>query len=529
MACRGTNELEDAGGSDGEENDSRREANQDRWKVYAVVVGIENYQIDEKGKPALPKVDFAREDAEGFALALKSIYPEDKLDVSLLIDSQATASSLDYVLKQTIEALAEDDLFIFYYAGHGFHGTGGNRVTAWDSRPFNIEGSTLLLREKVSDRIAACGCKRALGFVDACATKFAPLVQARDVVSTMDAAELKNFLSSATYHALFLSCLPNQKSYPSPEHSHGVWTYFLLQALTGKAEEALGPGRYLTATSLQDYLRKEVPNYVTQRLTVKGNQIPRAIIAQSNTFQIRHVPEPKLPVTEAGDLSPVEFTPRDEYLQGQEDGKVRTLDGFDKQRHKIFPTVTARTNEFVRGLLASQIDDEIGDLYGDAKKALKLSSRELVMDSSDGGGNLDCSYFRFSIEGQQDPGDASQYLIVRRLELREGWEDREEEIDELFGSIFDGLVVEIDGVGMDFDKLVELFEGIESAYGGELNEDRRTKRIMYFAADRACIAIDVSEGRLTLSKPGSSSCSELVDIARQYRFTLNGPSRLLIA
>lgn len=49
----------------------------------------------------LPKVDFARRDAEGFAQALKLIYPDDKLDIALLIDSQATSSSLDYVL-QTI-------------------------------------------------------------------------------------------------------------------------------------------------------------------------------------------------------------------------------------------------------------------------------------------------------------------------------------------------------------------------------------------------------------------------------------------
>ncbi|SDJ30228.1 hypothetical protein SAMN05216338_104550 [Bradyrhizobium sp. Rc2d] len=362
-----------------------------------------------------------------------------------------------------------------------------------------------------------------------CASNFAPLVQARDVVSAMDANELKEFLAAATYHALFLSCQPSQKSYPSSEHSHGVWTYFLLKALTGQAEAALGPGRYLTATSLQDYLRKEVPNYVTHHLTVKGNQIPRAIIEQSNTFQIRHVPEPKLPIAEAGDLSPVKVTPRDEYLEGREDGKVRMLDGFDKQRHKIFPTVTAKTNEFVRGLLATQIDDEIGGLYREAKKTLKMSARELVMDSGDGDGNLDCSYFRFSIEGQQDPDDASQYVIVRRLELREGWEDREKEIDDLFGSIFDSLVVEIDSRSLKFDALVELFERIESTHGGNLDEDRRSKRIEYAAADGARITIDVGEGRLALSKRNTSSCSELVDIARQYRFTLDGPSRLLLA
>lgn len=99
-------------------------------QVLAVVVGIENYQEDEKGRPVLPKVDFARRDADGFAQALKSIYPNDKLDIQLLIDSQPTSASLDYVLKQTIKALSENDLFIFYYAGHGFHGAGGNRVTA---------------------------------------------------------------------------------------------------------------------------------------------------------------------------------------------------------------------------------------------------------------------------------------------------------------------------------------------------------------------------------------------------------------
>jgi uncharacterized caspase-like protein len=185
---------------------------------------------------------------------------------------------LDYTLKQTIESLTADDLFAFYYAGHGFHGAGGNRITAWDSRPFNIEGSTLLLREKLTDRLADTECRRAIAFVDACATKFQPLVSARDVISEMDQNELKDFLSSAEYHALFLSCKPGQQSYPSAEHSHGVWTYFLLRALRGDAEQALGSGRYLTAESLRDYLRKEVPRYLTNRLTVKGNQIPQAII-----------------------------------------------------------------------------------------------------------------------------------------------------------------------------------------------------------------------------------------------------------
>lgn len=498
-------------------------------QVVAVVVGIERYQDDENGRPALPKVDFARNDAEGFADALKSIYPTHKLDLQLLIDSQATSSSLDYTLKRTIDSLAENDLFIFYYAGHGFHGAGGNRITAWDSRSFNIEGSTVLLRQKLGDRLAASGCKRAMAFVDACASDFAPLVRARDVVTEMDAKELKAFLSSATYSALFLSCQAGQKSYPSLEHSHGVWTYFLLRALKGLADEALGPRRYLTATSLQDYLRQEVPRYVTNRLTVKGSQIPRAIIDQSNTFQIRHVPEPTIPMTEAGDLSLVRVTPREEYLEGKEDGKVKSLEGFDKRRHKIFPAVTPKTNQFVRGLLEEQVDEEMGGLYRDAKKALKLPAKDWVYERGNGDGNLDCAYFRFYIESQQDPDDADQYVIIRKLELREGWEEHEAEIDDVFGSMFDHAVVEIDPSGLNFDALVEFFEGLESAHGGTLDEDRKLKRIEYAAEDGTSVNIDVRAGRIALAGRYTRSLSELVGVARQYRFTLNGPSRLLLS
>lgn len=497
-------------------------------RVVAIVVGIEDYQVLE-GSPALPKVDFARNDAEAFAKALQSIYPSEMLDLQLLIDSQATSSSLDYALQQTIESLTADDLFVFYYAGHGFHGAGGNRVTAWDSRSFNIEGSTLLLREKLSDRLAETECRRAIGFVDACATKFQPLVAARDVVSDMDSKELKDFLSSAEYNALFLSCKPGQKSYPSSEHSHGAWTHFLLRALRGDADEALGPGRYLTADSLRDYLRKEVPRYVTGRLNVRGSQTPEAIIAATNTFQIRHVPEPVVPLAAAGDLSYVKLAPTDEYLEGRDVGRVRRISGFDSKRHQVFKTVTDRTDAFVRDLLEPEIDDEIERLYREAKDILDLSAKDLPQESGGGQGNLDCHFFRFTIESYQDPSDPEQYVVVRQLQLREGWEERQEQIDEVFGNMFDRVVVEVETDKLDFDDLVEFFESVERTHGGYLKDEHKSRRITYKTDDGVTIEIDLGYGTLTLMRRGSRTCSELVETARQYRFTLNAPSRLLLA
>jgi uncharacterized caspase-like protein len=497
-------------------------------RVVAVVVGIEDYQ-NTGNAPALPKVDFARNDAEGFAKALQSIYPADQLDLQLLIDSLATNSTLDYTLKQTIESLTPNDLFVFYYAGHGFHGAGGNRITAWDSRPFNIEGSTLSLREKLADRLAETECKRAIAFVDACATKFKPLVPVRDVLSEMDQNELKDFLASAEYNALFLSCKPGQKSYPSEEHAHGVWTYFLLRALRGDAEEALGPGRYLTAESLRDYLCKEVPRYVTKRLAVQGNQIPQAIIDTTNTFQIRHVPEPMIALAAAGDLSHVKLAPTGEYLEGTQGDRVRSLKAFDRKSHRVYPTVTDRTDAFVRGLLEPKIDEEIACLYRAAKETFELAARDLPHESSGGQGNLDCNFFRFTIESYQDPEDAQRYVVVRRLVLREDWEQHLKQIDKVFGRMFDKAVIEIGNDDLDFDDLVEFFEGVKRAHGGKLEDEHKARRITYTAADGVRVRIDLHSGRLSFSRGGGSNCSDLVGIVRQYRFSLSGPSCLLLA
>ncbi|MBY4804629.1 caspase family protein [Burkholderia cepacia] len=85
--------------------------------VKALVIGIEDYQI----RPAhsLPTVDYARDDAEGFMAALEAIYG-DRLVGATLVDNHATLGNLEYELQSAIRSLEADDLFIFYYAGHGF-------------------------------------------------------------------------------------------------------------------------------------------------------------------------------------------------------------------------------------------------------------------------------------------------------------------------------------------------------------------------------------------------------------------------
>ena len=354
-----------------------------------------------------------------------------------------------------------------------------------------MEGTTLLLRDALVERLAASDCTRALAFVDACAVGFSDLIKARDVITDMDAGELGAFLASATYAALYLSCEPKQKSYPSKEHGHGIWTYFLLRALRGEDDAALGPGRYITDASLRDYLRVEVPRYLTNKTTFKGNQRPRALVTASNTFVIRHVPEKVSMIGPEGDLARVAPAVSQEYFERVESGPVRARCPASQKGGIGFPT---RVNEvsstgFVLGLLGPQIDEEIQELYESTKDAFGLKRRDIQRVSGDGQASLDTEAFRYWIESRLKSSDPSEYSIARRLELREDAGPLMEQLDAVFGSAFDKVVVKTTGFGLDYGDLVDFFEDVETAFGGTLKDEEHLDRITYTTSDGTVIRI----------------------------------------
>ncbi|MCB1466058.1 MAG: caspase family protein [Rhizobiaceae bacterium] len=493
-------------------------------RVVAIVVGIENYQKRKTGE--LPKVDHAHDDAREFSDVLKDAFDTDKLDLHLLLDHDATLTSLQDQLGYMIKGLKKDDLFIFYYAGHGFHGAGGNRITAFDSNAFNIADTTLLVGERLIEPLNNSKCERSLLFVDACASEFKPIVAGRDVVSDLSSEELEKFLQSAIYCGLFLSCSPGEKSYPSTKLRHGVWTSFLLKALRGEAPEALTKDRYLTDSSLRDYLRQEVPRYVTHELSVAGTQTPQAIITASNTFAIRHIPEP--PAIIAGDFSSIKLVARREYFEGIETGKISTMSGFHKG-HRVPDSVNDYTNNFVMTLAAEQITQEIQELYEKAKPILKLRRKDTRSESSDGEGNLDTPFFRYIAFARQDPSEASNYQIVRELELRQDIETIRDQIDSIFNNRFQRVVMDIDSSELDFDDLVDSLEDIEEAIGGILRDNESASTISYTLPDGPILEIDLATGRLSLGSHTRRLCSELLIEARQYRFGISGQTRLLLS
>ena len=403
-------------------------------------------------------------------------------------------------------------------------------MSAYDTNPHNVAGTSFLLQDNLLAPLAQSACRRALVFIDACAQAFREVVPAsRHVISNLHPEEGQDLWDGAWYCGVFLSCSPGEKSYPADALGHGIWTAHLLRALRGEAEDALTSERWLTDFGLRDWLAREVPRYITRELTIRGTQTPQAILSGSNTFDIRYIPVPPTIVPNAA-LSCFALRSRGEYLEGFETGAIRQLDGFSRDRRHTVPTqLSDSANGWVQRLLEPRIKEELQEIYNQTKATMNLRRRDLRMETDTGGGDLDTIAFRYSIQAKQNPADPREWKILRRLELRQGWMNYRDAIDSIFGEEFSRVVVEFELGDITYDQVVEGLEDIVESIGGVAQEVAEGRKASYISTDGAKFTFDVQGGRLAISF-GQSGCLSLVDGVRAYKLGVSGTtSALLVA
>ncbi len=486
-------------------------------RVVAIAVGLEHYQ-----GARFSAVDFASADAREFVELLPNIYG-DRVDSELFVDSDATKTTLDYQIGQAVQAANVDDLFLFFYAGHGFFGAGDNRLTAFDTGTANILETSVSLYETLLKPLSESACRRALLFIDACATQ----TDGRLPISSFD-REAIGLPDGDTdeYHAVFLSCSRGQSSYSSPALRHGIWTYHLLRALRGEDKAAFANGNAITDVSLRDYLRESVPRYVRESTTMRSRQVPEAIIRATSTFRIREFPR-AAPVVAVQDLSVLSAPLQDAYFEGVTDGAINRLSGFKRGSYTVPKSISGATSRFVKDIAWPEVDNDLQSLYQQTKDAFSLRHKDIARAEShaDASGSIDCEYFRYSVQAEQDPDDAGMYRITRRLTLRDTDEDIVEACDVIFSRRIDYLVLEVDARKWNYAELVSRFEDFQEAHGGDLDEDE-SEGVIRYTADGATIEVS-TVGRIILSTP-RSSIEQMLARARAITFGLTGANTLAL-
>lgn len=224
----------------------------------------------------------------------------------------------------------------------------------------------------------------------------------------------------------------------------------------------------------------------------------------------------------------LELLPERAFLRRVDSVAITELPGFVRGRHRL-PTEHGRAAEqFIHGLVAAALADEVRAVYDAAKQLLGLRRRELLRAVAEGGGNVDAPQFRFVLEAGPDPRDVTRALWQRRVTLQVDPHTLPSGFDELFPIACDEVVIPFARPGGEqarlelFDRLVDRLEDFAERHGGEIEEDQDHGRAGLTTLDGSRVALDLAAGELSLRILGVAGARELMLESRRRFAELTG-------
>ncbi len=237
-------------------------------KKYALIVGVSRYDDPEIGN-----LNFAADDAREVGACLSEVCGFDEIR-TLITGGEKEPDHISVVeaLHSFAPILNQEDLFLFYFAGHGIHTSNGSFLLASNSRIRMPELAAVpmpLLQQCLSRLDAA---ERVL-ILDACrndpqqgrgdSDNLLTQEFSRDILAVAKAP--CEGVAPAT--CVLFSCSEGERAYEWPDKRHGSFTWYLLDGMRGAA---LDPQGRLTIQGLSRYVEEHVPRWS------KKTGLPRA-------------------------------------------------------------------------------------------------------------------------------------------------------------------------------------------------------------------------------------------------------------
>lgn len=226
---------------------------------HVMAIGINKYK-----NPNLD-LNYALDDAESFLKLVKTKGKKlfSKTQVYDLFNEEATKENILSTLDEIAANARPQDVFFFYYAGHGSMVDGNFYFIPTESvRLYDLD---LLSNDAVNaatlqQKFANISALKQLVVLDACQSGGSTeLLAVRGAGEEKAMAQLSR---SSGVHVLAASG-SEQFATEFTELGHGLFTYVLLEALSGKADGAPKDGK-VTIYELKAYIDSQVPEYSSQ-------------------------------------------------------------------------------------------------------------------------------------------------------------------------------------------------------------------------------------------------------------------------
>ncbi len=238
-----------------------------RW---AVIVGISRYASTN-----IPQLNYADADAKSLADFLQT--PEgggfESDHMNVLLNQDATLANVRNSLYNFVSQAIDSDLVVIYFAGHGAPNPLKPEqlyLLTYDSDPNLLRTTAFPMWDiqTVLDRYI--NAKRVVVFTDACHSGAISTEMGTRGLTGGNTNQinqyLKNLANSKPGVVVFTASAQNEVSQESVEFGHGVFTYYLLDGLKGKADQ--NNDNTVTINELMNYVEVQVKRYT------KGYQNP---------------------------------------------------------------------------------------------------------------------------------------------------------------------------------------------------------------------------------------------------------------
>jgi WD40 repeat protein len=238
-----------------------------RW---AVVVGVSEYL-----NPSIPNLSYAERDARSFAEFLKTSagggFEEER--VKILLNKDATLNNVKLALNKFLRQTVDKDLVIIYFAGHGAPepaNPSNNYLLCYDTDPKSLETTAFPMWDVNTALTRYIPSKRVVVFTDACHSGGISTDIATRGMSATDDNLINQYLAdlSKTKEGIivFTASQAGEVSQELEKFGHGVFTYYLLEGMKGKAD--FNNDYTVTIGELMDYVEEKV------KRQTNGNQHP---------------------------------------------------------------------------------------------------------------------------------------------------------------------------------------------------------------------------------------------------------------
>lgn len=444
-------------------------------KIFAVAV--ETYQIS-----TVPKVVYAENDATMFVKAWAEIDPAS--ESKTLLSAKATKTTILSAFKSFLADVELDDTVVFFYAGHGHRVGDTNYITAHDLQLGDIVATSIAL-ELVLQMLRKCKSDRILLFLDSCHSGMPTNDGMRSITSDFTAEELKEFCKNSKFHVGFASCAVDEYSWPSTALQHGIWTYHVIQAISGKAPKALEKGHIVTGASLRDYLALEVPRELRRTRTRGEVQTPCEFGNASKTFIIadlevllRKAKSLKQELS-AGFLRA--------SFRGITGGSIARLSGFQKRSHRIPDRHSDAADGFIHKVGQTEVAELANSIHDELKETFNYKRKDLMLDLDVGSASITTPQFDVTIDIAQDPDDCEEFVLTVSVS---SFRNAEIVFDKRFQTVFS---IYCDTLFVEFERKVSISERID-----QIEEDEMLAEHVSYDPDLSSLTLELPDHRLRL-------------------------------